>query len=781
MRMIRGTWTLLVGTLAPGLLGAAQDAPREPELLLGGCGGVYFLAEPGELEVEVFKRDGHRRGRHTELRAILVGPDRRVLQEVAIPDDGRSRGPAPLQRAEMSTSVERKGVYALSVTVSQDRYGQEMVWGFRTSCPRYLVETARGHRDERHREPIVLAGSDDPAAVCFVPRAGAFDVGVTGLPEGAETLRMIDARGELIGTMSVEEGRAAGAFPAGVHREAVPWRLELPSGRATIEIDGLTRWEGGDAHPDLCVWTPDPRSWFPLLEHRWLLTPYSRTVYGEAGSRREIAFQVHNDGARDKTVRLAVEFPGAPWRVRLEKDRATIAPGGVEEIAVGFTVPPEGGTAHIRATPEEAPDFTTYSTLTARAGEAPALSIPVQLRPYQHENELFGYLPGYPTASQPYFDMENRPFLVLGREIATLHAGSWVHTRLPKPSCTTKIAFDRDGGAYLVAAAGGAASLLHSSDGGRTFGSCEIPGPAGTFDLEQYSGHNVPDGPPPFLRFTRTARDSKLRWRSLNDLELFVPRRVDGRVEIGDPILISRACIGLSAHSDIPSSVVSRGARVHVAWGEATDPEREVPGVPTYAVTYDRDEGRLGEPALIGYGPPPNDEHNSPSITKDSRGYLHVLIGTHGRPFQYASSEEPDDAGAGWTRPVTTGEGLSPTYIGFVCGEDDTLYTAFRLWRTGEPYPHSSHATLAFQRKRPGAPWEPPVVLVVAPFSEYSIFYHRLTIDRRGRLFLSKDYWSTYWFYRNDQRGNRGHWRTLFLSPDGGESWRLADDEDLRE
>jgi len=47
----------------------------------------------------------------------------------------------------------------------------------------------------------------------------------------------------------------------------------------------------------------------------------------------------------------------------------------------------------------------------------------------------------------------------------------------------------------------------------------------------------------------------------------------------------------------------------------------------------------------------------------------------------------------------------------------------------------------------------------------------RATIDRRGRLFLSYDYWSTYWFYRTDHRGSR---RALLTSADGGETWSLA-------
>jgi hypothetical protein len=79
-------------------------------------------------------------------------------------------------------------------------------------------------------------------------------------------------------------------------------------------------------------------------------------------------------------------------------------------------------------------------------------------------------------------------------------------------------------------------------------------------------------------------------------------------------------------------------------------------------------------------------------------------------------------------------------------------------------------------KKKPGEPWSQPQILIVPPFSEYSVFYHRLTIDPTGRLFLSYDYWSTYWFYRTDHRGDR---RALMMSSDGGESWRLAGMEDL--
>ncbi|NLV45767.1 MAG: exo-alpha-sialidase [Candidatus Hydrogenedentes bacterium] len=95
-----------------------------------------------------------------------------------------------------------------------------------------------------------------------------------------------------------------------------------------------------------------------------------------------------------------------------------------------------------------------------------------------------------------------------------------------------------------------------------------------------------------------------------------------------------------------------------------------------------------------------------------------------------------------------------------------------------KPYfPASHYATLAYMRKRPGEPWSSPKVLIVSPFSEYGVFYHRLTIDPQGRLFLSYDCWSTYWFYRNDHHGTR---RALMMSPDGGDTWKLAAMEDIK-
>ena len=764
----------------------------EIKMGIGGTGGVYFLVSPGEFVVEVEKRDLHVHDLRTELRALLVGPDRRLIQEVTIPDDGLpvGSGMGPPQKVRLSAQVERKGIYVLNITVSQDRYGEEIVWGFRTNCPNYLVETSRGHKDERHQEPIVLLNPDKAGDVCFLPRQGSLALEVFGLPDGGDALGVFDAEGTLIQSMPAHTaGRASHVFGSDVGREAAPWRLHFPSQQAVIDIDGVTRWEEDDLYPEMSFWTPHLESFFPLHLYRWLLTPYCLKVYGRPGEEGETSFQVHNNSGGTKTIQLSIEFPDdEKWPVGLSCESIEVGAKETAEVTVRYTNPdsPElagdGRVCHLRVTPLEDPEFSTYSTLILKNGEAPSarnLELPIVLKPYQHENGQFGYLPDYPVSNQVYFDLENQPFILTASGIDTHRDGHWMSSDIPGAPIT-KIAFGAENDLYLVATVDGHGHLLHSSDGAQAFAAHLLEAKEDrleSFDIEQFSGHNVPGDPPPVLRYSQTEDDDRLKWRSLNDLELFLPAKVDGRLSVGEPILISDRCIGLAAHSGTPSSVVSRGSKVHVAWAEATDPEIELPGVPTYVATFDRKAERLGEKILIGYGPPPNDAHNSPSITMDSQGYLHVLVGTHGAAFPYARSLKPNDATSGWTEAEDVREGLLQTYVGLVCDSDDTLHLVFRLWVEGSKYhPASYCAVLSHMKKPPGEPWSEPRRLVVPPFSEYSIYYHRLTIDRLGRLFLSYDYWSTYWFYRNDHRGNR---RALMMSDDGGDTWKLVDLSDF--
>ncbi len=786
--------TLMCPSRSSGLDSA--QGPEETNLRLGGCGGVYFYAPKGELWVVVEKQDLNDGNRQTHLRAVLFGPDRTVLDEKWIPDDGKpaGSGPGPAGSARLSTNVERPGVYGMMITVSEDRYGDAMSWGFRTNCKKFLVETSRGHKDARHEEPLVLRNAGREGDICFLPPTGPLSIEAGGIQPGIGPLELFDTADKLLAAIPVSSGgKASHSMPADVSRGNAPWRLHLPEARMEVNIDGVTCWNRGDANENLSLWSPDPASWFDFHTNRWLLNPYRRTVYTGADTEGRIEFTVSNNGAKPKTIILALEFDrGAEWKARLSTSEITLEAGESRPVSIFYTAPKNSAErkCYLRATVRDESRFSTWSSVTLRHGAPPAdtpFTPPIELKPFAHENEQFGYLPDYPLDNQVYFDMENRPFIAADDGVFTVRNGFWVKTTsarqgangqiIPLRPRNTRIAFDRDNDVYLLGSAGNVTVLLHSSDRGATFTAWPMPG-RGEFDIESFSGHNPHSGPPPVARFIQTAADPANIWRRINDFDLFLPEKgTDGSLRIGEPISVSKMCIGLSIHSGIPSVIVSRGDKVHVTWGEATDPAVKAPGVPTFVATYDRAVRTLSTPALIGYGPPANDIHNTPCITIDGRGFLHVLVGTHGRTFKYARSLAPDRADGGWTTAEDIGPGLLQTYVGMVCGPDDTIHLTFRLWRDDDRYfPAGHYATLGYMSKRSGEQWSEPRILVAAPFSEYSIFYHRLTIDRTGALFLSYDYWSTFWFYRTDHRGDR---RALMMSPDGGKTWRLARGKDV--
>lgn len=711
---------------------------------MGGCGGAFFYVQPGELIIELEKCDLNIRNRGTNLRAILFAPDRRVIQEITIPDDGHSADGriGPPQTAVLSTTVEAAGIYGLMMMVSSDRYGEDIIWRFRTNCGKYLIETSLGHKDAAHQEPIVLLDPNKEGTVCFLPRPTAFGIDITDLPDSASPLRITNASGQEIALLQVDNGQASHQFETG-DRGGLPWQVHLPHAQATVQIDGVTRWAIHYPYPDLSLWSPHLDSWFDLHANRWLLTPYNRTLYGQPGEEKSIAYQVHNNGRHDILVDLTLEFPAKDWPVKLFDKQIHLAPDESLDVLLWFAVPDLTETVHIRAT---VGTYTTYSTLTTKAGLPPAakpLDMPLRLKPFEHENEQFGYWPQYPVENQVYFNANNQPFVRVSKGIASWHNNTWETAGVeqgvssPHAGPWTKIAYDADGDLYALAMANDGPSLLHSKDNGRTFSAHALPEGSGrSFDIEQFSGHNVPAEPPPIVQFRRTQSDPNHFWRRFGDMELLLPRKTETGIEWSTPIFITDKSLGVSSHSGIPSSIVSRGSKIHVAWGEATDPDdKSIPGVPAYAATYDRETGIMSDPVLIGYGAPANDVHNTPCITMDSQGYLHVLTGTHGSQFHYSKSLLPNDATGGWTEPIPVGENLRQTYIGLVCNPDDTLHLVFRLWRE-EFYPTSYCATLSHMSKRPDEPWSEPKVLVVAPFTEYSIYYHRLTIDHRGRLFL---------------------------------------------
>ncbi|HIB53292.1 MAG TPA: hypothetical protein EYO39_00460 [Nitrospirales bacterium] len=779
-------YALLIASIA-----RPDDSDWSADFRIGGNGGVYFLAQPGEFWVEVEKQDRNFLSRKTHVRAILFGPDRSVLADEILPHMGMKKGDGagPVQRLRFSVTVPRTGVYGLSITASEDRLGEDMSWGIKTNCSRYLVETSRGHKDERHQEPLSLRNGK-PGDVCFLPRTGEFTIDGAGCAPG--TLRLVDGAGTQLGFITVgKDGKFLHTIPAEIGRENVPWKLELSKAQCSkLNIDGVTRWDKSDGnYSDLSLWAPKTASWFSYHQNRWLITPYKQRIDVAPGSAGEVTVEIHNNAPIARTIDLNVEFPSPEtWEATLSTNSVQLEANQVATVTLRYDVPESGDIwpCHVRATPRDETGFSTYVTVDLRSDQGQSsdpLTLPVVLRPFVHENAQFGYRAGYPLSGEVYFDTDNKPIISAENAVNILRDGEWERVRsagqnkgvsAPFSLLTSKVAFDSDNDRYAVATQNGRPVLLHGTAAG-DWTSYPIPG-KGVIDIEQFSGHNTPQGPPPFVRITRTASDSKLRWRRVNDLALFLPEKnQDGSIRIGEPIMLSRKCIGMSSHSGIPSTIVSRGSKVHVAWGEATDPEENIPGVPSYVATFDRETGILSAPTLVGYGPPANDVHNTPCITMDSKGYLHVLVGTHARTFQYTHSLKSNDSSGGWTTAEDISPGLRQTYVGLVCDLNDTLHLVFRHRRTDTDYfPASWYMTLAYMKKPVDGGWSEPQPLVIAPFSEYSIFYHRLTIDRKGALFLSYDHWSTYWFYRTDRRETR---RALITRSAGKDVWKLVTDK----
>ena len=508
-------------------------------------------------------------------------------------------------------------------------------------------------------------------------------------------------------------------------------------------------------------------------------------VYGQLDEAKSTSFTIHNNGTESKKMLLELEFPNKKWNVQLSDKEVELAPDEEKEVILTWKGAKTDQTVHLKATNG---DYTTYSTLYAKVGDAPvksSINIPLELKPYSHEQEQFGYLPDCPMDNQLYFNVDNKPFFNTANGVTSYDDGKWSNSKIGNVSGSI-VAFDSKGDVFVLSKENGQAFLNHSNDNGKTFDSYKIPGISqrSSFDIEQFTGHNVNENPPPITRFTRQGADKKHFWRRWGNLELLIPKKTSEGIEWEEPILISKDCLGVSSHSGIPSSIVSRGSKIFLCWGEVSDPDVSkdiIPGVPVYVTSYDRLTEKLEKPVLVGYGAPTNDTHNIPGITIDKEGFLHVLTGTHGRPFHYARSIEPVSITEGWTEAIpvmeTDDSRSTQTYLGLVTGLDNTLHLIFRLWGWNTEYfPDSHFATLGYMSKKEGEEWSKPQRLVLAPLSHYSNFRHRLTIDRKGRLFISYDYWSTYWFYRNDRRAVG---RTVLMSADNGDSWKLLENEDL--
>jgi len=787
---------LLVATAV--LSGILQAASIPPVVRAGHS--AYLRTSSRELTVTVLKRDLNIYPAPDPVTVSLRDPLWREVASGTLPDDGRQQpGPAPeVQRLELRVRVPRPGVFTLAVAGP----GGDFVWGVDTNAEGLVVEGE-----------VVLNDAQVSGSLFFQPPDGAFKVEAQAFhAPGVQSLPLHDAAGKELHRFELD--RAAGFRSCEVGGET--------GDRSGLWSFDIARMDVKMVLPGVRYWALDRAAFFVPVSGDGTLLPRFTARYLPAQAEVPVLLRFHGrKDARKGYVFLVDKEPReSPLDARVAAVHPAPYPGtSASQVAeVRITAGQgawDGRETRFWVSVAEAGSTEPISTaeIQVRSGSPPALaplSLPVVNRPHEHENVALGYVPDY-TANEVYFDLQNRPVIRqrwVDRNwspgVVLRRAGRWVESRYEDalraafPVYTSpvsgagflgcKVAFDGTGGMYTMLRPGlkdrsQKVALLFSPDEGRTWQAIGLPGAA--FDIENFSGHNALPHPPPVLTYVATRPHPTARWGGYHELNLYLPRREGDRISAGEPILVSDRCLGSCQHSGAPPSLATRAGRTHIVWGEAV--EEDVPGVPTYIATVDHATRTLGPKVFVGYAPPSNDVHNVPAVCLDSAGFVHVVTGAHGARFLYRRSRQPNRLDAGLTDAVPTlesgyvdqatdadGDGRQ-TYCSLVCDDRDTLHIAFRQWRQGvDPYHGgTNYGALSLQSKPKDQPWGPARVMVVPPLPGYSIYYHKLTVDRHGGLYLSYSYLSGEKSYQ-EQFPELYDFAALMLSKDHGATWKLA-------
>lgn len=462
------------------------------------------------------------------------------------------------------------------------------------------------------------------------------------------------------------------------------------------------------------------------------------------------------------------------------------------------------------------------AALLAAPAAAPARDALLRIDSRQSLRQQFGYAPAY-ERNLPSFDAANRAFIrsrtaaqdatkyvfslrggafrrasildaVRGSYPgfrATVNAGGW--------GCAA-VEADSLGRLYTlleIRIADGSLRnvLLYSLDTGRSWRLLRLPfkpprtSPDGVINGTSASEHLVgwnQRSEPPLIALWRPVADWPGERACRMALYVAQPRFEGDRLILPKPVLVSNRCLGVIQAAGDASFAATVGSTTYIVWAEVASVD--APGAPTFVAAYDQTTGTVNGRRKVATARPVNDDHTTPGIVADSRGILHVLSGSHNSRFLYTRTVDPADA-TNWTKPepvlksgyimpgtVASARGCQ-TYLSLVCMPDDALVIVFRQRRRGvdRAFGGRTYDALSVQRLEPGGAWsEARRIVYCSTRPGYAQYYQKLTVDRRGRVYLSLSYFRPGDWPRDERAANRYHHRMLLISETGGSSWRFA-------
>jgi len=441
---------------------------------------------------------------------------------------------------------------------------------------------------------------------------------------------------------------------------------------------------------------------------------------------------------------------------------------------------------------------------------------------WDREREMLDYNPRF-LPNTVTFDQKNRPVIRVGvHDIVGKHAtvyysqvgikevyiqtldatGKWIALSLSRvmkdkipdwnddliysgvSQAEERVVFDASGDAYtIVKTKNHGDFLLHSK-----------------VDMENWDVYALPvEG---IYRIEMTASDRPpVIFVLLNSvLSIIAPEKKDdgtlNNLSLIDLVTEEKWLFDGPSHSGVGDLTVTVDYKTHVVYG-SRNPVEGMLGTPQYIVTYNHDDQTVTEPVLLGTtgkeATRKRDRHNGPAIVADSQGFLHVVLGSHQTPFKYRVSTIPNDSTA-WIPAVEfSNPGGKETYVSLVVDQSDTLHLASRM------VDDDGYCLHYMRKKRNDETWHEIGKLVIPQPNRYhyGIWYHKLMIDRRGRLFLA------YFYYAADKKdmtdeslesyrrkwpneevakaSTNAHDPVILMSKDRGSSWNLATTKDFKE